>query len=210
MKTFIVLNNKRKRKIPKEFQSDDNRNPEMLIEYFLKEFTKKGDKVLDPFAGLGTTLLVSEELGREGFGLEKDEKRFNYIKSQIKNKKNIILGDSSKLLSYKLPKFDFSFSSPPYQSSEDEGYEGYISNLGKIYSNVGELANKGSYVVIEVSNLKGKKITTLAWDLAREVSKVLDFQGEVVIGWEGSDSYAGNGSYGYGYDHSYCLVFKKA
>ena len=67
---------------------------------------------------------------------------------------------------------------------------------------------KDAHLVVEVSNLKSKEVTTLAWDTAREVSKVFSFEGEVVIGWKGKDSYHLGGDYGYGYDHSYCLIFK--
>jgi hypothetical protein len=57
--------------------------------------------------------------------------------------------------------------------------------------------------VIEIANLKrDNAITTLAWDVCDAVSQVLDFEGEIVIGWQTP--------YGYGYDHSYCLVFRKA
>ena len=55
--------------------------------------------------------------------------------------------------------------------------------------------------MIEVANLKRDgRVTTLAWDLARVVADVLVFEGEVVVGWD---------HYGYGYDHSYCLVFRR-
>ena len=60
--------------------------------------------------------------------------------------------------------------------------------------------------MIEVSNLKGKEVTTLAWDIAGEISKVLHFEGEVIVGWKGENM--GEGIYGYGYDHSYCLIYK--
>jgi hypothetical protein len=57
-------------------------------------------------------------------------------------------------------------------------------------------------VVIEAANIKGKNsVTTLAWDMAREVSQLLHFEGEVILGWD---------HYGYGYSNSYCLVFSKA
>ncbi len=56
-------------------------------------------------------------------------------------------------------------------------------------------------VVIEVANLKGPLgVTTLAWDIAAVVGQVLTFEGEIVIAWELG--------YGYGYDHSYCLIFR--
>ena len=64
MKTFIILNKTNRRVLPEKFQSDDNRNPENLVEYFLEQYTKKGDTIIDIFAGLGTMLFVAEELER--------------------------------------------------------------------------------------------------------------------------------------------------
>jgi hypothetical protein len=43
---------------------------------------------------------------------------------------------------------------------------------------------------------------TLAWDIARALSDVLRFNGEVVSTWQES--------YGFGYDHSYCLIFQNS
>ena len=58
--------------------------------------------------------------------------------------------------------------------------------------------------ILEVANLKRPdQITTLAWDAASAIGEVLHFQGEIIIGWEGA------GGYGYGYDHSYCLLFSR-
>lgn len=44
--------------------------PESLPEWFIKLFTQPGDVILDPFAGSGTTLLVSEKLSRNSIGFE--------------------------------------------------------------------------------------------------------------------------------------------
>jgi len=219
MKTFLILEKRQEKKIPKEFQSDDNRFSESLVRYFLNEFTKKGDKIIDPFAGLGTTLMVSEELGRIPFGIELDEKRAGYIKSQIKNKNNLIIGNSLKLKEYNLPIFDFCITSPPYTYKNDEddafsaytkkgSYNQYLGDAHNIFLQLKQVMRKNSYVVIEVSNHKDKDVTMLAWDIAREISKVFHFEGEIIIGWEGDDD-CDLGTYGYGgYDHSYCLIFK--
>jgi hypothetical protein len=44
-------------------------------------------------------------------------------------------------------------------------------------------------------------VTPLAWDVGRALGAVPPFEGEVVVDWAPT--------YGYGYDHSYCLVFRQ-
>jgi hypothetical protein len=44
-------------------------------------------------------------------------------------------------------------------------------------------------------------VTTLAWDIASLFKVEFRFIKENVIHW--------GGGYGYGYDHSYCLIFRK-
>jgi site-specific DNA-methyltransferase (adenine-specific) len=44
--------------------------PEGLPEWFIKLFTKKGDWVLDPFMGSGTTIRVAQRMGRNSIGIE--------------------------------------------------------------------------------------------------------------------------------------------
>jgi len=220
MRTCITLPNIHRREIPTKFQEHDNRFPENLVKFFLDRYTRKGDIIIDIFAGLGTTFFVAEEMGRVPYGIEYSEDRYLYIKEHAKNKKNIIHGDALELLEYKLPKCDFCIASPVYMNKDDienpyaayevEGnYEQYLEDTRKIYSYVKEIMKPDSYIVIEVSNLKrNSEVTTLAWDIGKIVSEVLHFEGEIIISWTSNGSQKENGSYGYGYDHSYCLVFR--
>lgn len=214
MKTFLTLSNVKDKPLPEPFQSDDVRYTEALVERFLNEFTHPGDRVLDPFMGYGTTLLVAERMGREGYGIEFDENRCRYVRSLLQHPERALVGDSTKLGELDLPLFDFSMTSPPYMGhhhtqnpftaygTEGEGYEKYLDDLRSIYEQVKLKLKPAAHALVEVSNLKHNDapITTLAWDIARAVSEVLSFQGEIIVAWEPT--------YAYGYDHSYCLVFK--
>jgi len=50
------------------------RKPYDFMIYLIDMFTKQGDNIVDPFAGSGTTLLVSEKMGRVSYNAEMDEK----------------------------------------------------------------------------------------------------------------------------------------
>jgi hypothetical protein len=150
---------------------------------------------------------------RVPFGIEIDARRARYIRSRLERPAGLIHGDTRRILSYQLPPIAFSIASPPFMAAHDvedpftnytaagAGYAAYLRQIEQIYADIKQLLMPGARVVLEVSNLKDAHgVTTLAWDVARALSNVLAFEGEVVIGWD---------SYGYGYDHSYCLVFQK-
>jgi DNA modification methylase len=211
MKTYIALNSSHEKDLPDNFRNDDVRFPQSLVDYFLKEYTKPGDIVFDPFAGYGTTLVVSERLGRIPFGIEIIAEKANYARSLLKKPGNLLIGDSRYLCKLDLPPINFTITSPPYMNQEDKedpftgykeygkGYKTYLENIQKIFLQLKVLMKTSGKVVIEIANLKKNgKITTLAWDVAREISEIYHFDGEVIVCWD---------KYGYGYDHSYCLVY---
>jgi tRNA G10 N-methylase Trm11 len=187
------------------------RYPESLVKHFLNEYTRPGDTVLDPFDGYGTTLIVAERMGRIPFGVELDEVKVAYVRLKLGWPESLIQGDARSLASLDLPAMDFSMTSPPYINRGDcedpftayrekgKGYATYLQDMRSIYGQIRGLMKLARTVVLEVANLKlDGQVTTLAWDVAQEVSQVLHFDGEVVVCWD---------RYGYGYDHSYCLVY---
>jgi len=56
-----------------------------LVEVFLKNYFKKGDFILDPFMGSGTTLIEANLLGMSSAGIEISE--FNCLIAEVKAKK---------------------------------------------------------------------------------------------------------------------------
>jgi len=214
VQTWLHLPRGNKIILPSRFQHENVRAADSLVEYCVNEFSEKGQVVFDPFAGYGTTLLIAEELGRAGYGIEFSKEKATYVQGLLAHPEHLIHGDSRKLAEYDLPLIDLCLTSPPYTNQSDTenpfvdyrqkgfDYSSYLKEMGHIFSQVSQKIKPSAYVVIEASNLKKNgQVTTLAWDIAREVSRIFHFEGETVIGWD---------EYGYGYNHSYCLVFSKA
>lgn len=85
-------------------------------------------------------------------------------------------------------------------TTSGRGYDAYLGEIREIYRQIGAIMRKDAVAIVEVANLKGDNgVTPLAWDVAHAIGQALRFQGEVVVGW--------TPTYGYGYDHSYCLLF---
>ncbi len=70
--------------------------PEELPEWFIKLFTKELDTVLDPFAGSGTTLFVSNRMKRHSIGIEIMPEYHEMIKSKIRPVELYILEPKTK------------------------------------------------------------------------------------------------------------------
>jgi DNA methylase len=213
VQTWLHLTNGNKTILPSRFQHEDVRSSENMLEFFVNEFTEKGQIVFDPFTGFGTTLLVAEEMGRVGYGVEYSKPKADYVHGLLAQPEHLIHGDSRNLMDYDLPFFDLCLTSPPYTNENDAenpfvdyrqkgfDYPSYLQEMGHIFSQVAHKLNPSGHVVIEASNLKKNgHVTTLAWGIARAVSKFLHFEGETIVCWD---------KYGYGYNHSYCLVFSK-
>lgn len=57
--------------------------PQNFVKWFIKNFTKEGDTILDPFAGTGTTGLVSKYMNRKWIGFDTDKNYADYANKRI-------------------------------------------------------------------------------------------------------------------------------
>jgi hypothetical protein len=143
--------------------------------------------------------------------MEIDQAKLSYAQARMQHPEHLVHGDARRLLEYNLPAFAFSMTSPPFMTRDEiddplsdyrekgRGYGAYLDELRGVYGQLRQRMQPAGVVVVEVANLKiGGLLTTLAWDVAEQISHVLHFEGEVVVCWD---------QYGYGYDHSYCLVY---
>jgi site-specific DNA-methyltransferase (adenine-specific) len=57
--------------------------PEALLERIIRVASNPGDRVLDPFAGSGTTLAAAKKLGRKWLGIELSEKYAEQVRERL-------------------------------------------------------------------------------------------------------------------------------
>lgn len=62
--------------------------PIELVERCILAFTNENDIVLDPFSGVGSSIIAALKQKRKGLGIEKEEEYINIAKERIKKFKN--------------------------------------------------------------------------------------------------------------------------
>ncbi len=121
-KSWFVINPRRRKR---EELTHPAKYPEELVERFVRFFTQPGQWVLDPFAGVGSTLTASKRLGRNSVGVELVNEFAEIAGTMLANVEGectaqIIVGNSVEidtLLEQNLstvPAFDLLMTSPPY------------------------------------------------------------------------------------------------
>jgi DNA modification methylase len=100
--------------------------PETLAQEFIEFFTKRGQTVLDPMAGTGSTLVAALRAGRNSYGIELNPKYAGIAEQIVQEERTalgeaiqgltskLITGDAKQVASYELPDIDYLLTSPPY------------------------------------------------------------------------------------------------
>ena len=100
--------------------------PETMAQEFIEFFTKKGETVLDPMAGTGSTLVAALRAGRNSCGIELNPKYVEIANDILEEERknlgedvkgltsNVIQGDAAKAADFRLTTFDYVLTSPPY------------------------------------------------------------------------------------------------
>jgi DNA modification methylase len=108
--------------------------PESLAQEFIEFFTKRGQLVLDPMVGTGSTLIAAARAGRAGVGIELSDEFASIAEQELQrvsedellDVSNIRLfrEDARNIASLELPPVDYCITSPPYWDMlRQKGYE---------------------------------------------------------------------------------------
>ena len=146
----------------------------------LKRYTKKGDWVLDPFVGCGTTLIESQRLGRNGIGVDLQEtvaQKARELISSEPNRHNVIAkvltADSAELdfktllkkhnqksvqlLIMHPPYFDIiKFSKHPRDLSNAPSVDKFLEMMRTIVDNASCVLEKGRHLILVIGDKYSK------------------------------------------------------
>ena len=65
--------------------------PSQLAEKLIKIYTKRdGEVILDPFMGIGSTLIAASSLNKNGIGIELNKKFVDICKLRLTNQKKLV------------------------------------------------------------------------------------------------------------------------
>ncbi len=140
-----------------------------------KRYTKKGDWILDPFMGSGTSLIEAQRLGRNSVGIELQADVAREAHQRILSEKNNtsrgrVCVDDSRSVNIKslmqkehIHNFQFIIFHPPYWDiikfsnnsndlSNSESLDIFLENLGKVIDNTSQYLEKGRYCAIIIGD----------------------------------------------------------
>jgi len=141
----------------------------------LNRYTKKGDWVLDPFMGSGTTLIEAQRLGRNAIGIELQESVAQEAMNRIKSEKNdtcqeiVCVGDSrtydltETMSDANIKKLQFIIYHPPYWDivkfsdnkddlSNSDSLISFLHAMGDVIDNTLPCLEKNRYCAIVIGD----------------------------------------------------------
>ena len=189
--------------------------PVSLCEKLIRTFSKSGSRVLDPFNGIGSSMVAAHNLNYSGVGVDLSEEFCRIAKKRVDNDDNIkiINGDSfEEIEKFSENYFDICITSPPYwdilnmkRSADgkktvnysDKGndlgnisnYEDFITSLGELFTKIRKKLKPRGYCIINVMDLRKKsQFYPLHSDLATEMQRIGYIYDDLII-WDRQQDY---------------------
>jgi hypothetical protein len=146
----------------------------------MRRYTKKGDWVIDAFAGSGTTLIEAQRLGRNTVGIELRADLVDNVKRLVASEPNtyavvsdIVQGDttvvdyrsllqshgrdSAQMVIMHPPYFDIiKFSDDPHDLSNADSVDSFLAMMGKAVDNVAPVLDTGRRLALVIGDKYAK------------------------------------------------------
>lgn len=199
--------------------------PVALCEKIIQTFSKRNAKVLDPFNGVGSTMLGAQNTGRQGIGIDLSTEYCDIAKKRLnKGKKIEIVNGNSEIIlkNIKSNFFDLCLTSPPYwdilnmtrtadnkksknysNKTDDLGniadYNLFIAKLMVVFKEVYRVLKDEGYCIINVMDIRKKsQFYPLHMDIAAAMQKIGFVLDDIII-WDRQQEYNNMKPLGYPY-----------
>lgn len=150
------------------------------MQLVVRQFSSPGQRVLDPFAGFGSTLVACALERRASLGIELDPARATLIRERLapypEAQTEVIEGDardvspadaSVDLIATNLPYFETAEA-----SRWEAAYEAHLAMLEDVFSRQRRALKDGAYFVAAAQNLRLRgRFVPFAWDVGRRLAR---------------------------------------
>ena len=186
--------------------------PPELCADLIKIFTKEGMNVLDPFMGVGGTLLGASIANREAFGIDLNQRWIDIYKEVVKleniKEQKTECGDSLVVLDkLKNESFDFILTDVPYwnmdalektrnkkikqsklnnfeNETEEQSKKEWLNLMKKILSKSVKKLKKGKYMAVFIGDMyRNSQYHCLSGELALKLSEIKGLTMKANIVW---------------------------
>lgn len=199
--------------------------PVELCEKLIKTFSRNGGYVLDPFNGIGSSMVACKNLHYKGLGVDLNSEYCKIAQERIDNSDEIkiVNGDSLEVLKeIEKNTFDLCITSPPYwdilnmkrsadkkdinnySNNEDdlgniEDYNEFLITLQKLFLEVHKVLKVGGYCIINVMDIRKKSnFYPLHIDVAIKMQEIGYIFDDLII-WDRQNEYNNMRPLGYPY-----------
>lgn len=168
--------------------------PEEIPNRLISLYSEKGNYVLDPFCGSGTTNFMAVLLGRKTIGYDIEEKYIKIVREKCENRGLFFCKSSEKMEEVYNNSIQLCITSPPYLKLRE--YSNNPKNIGnmenpypslkKVFEEVYRTLKFGGYFCLNVSDIFDKEkreFTTFPYDLLN-LCKKIGFKLENTIIWD--------------------------
>ncbi len=185
---------------------------------FIRQFSKPGELVLDPFAGFGTTLLAAGTEGRRALGFEIEPSRVELARkrvpaAEIRCGTCLALRQPVDLILTSVPYFGSGYTGTggTLQLYSAETYADYWEQMDEILRTLKTHLRPGRFLIAMAENIRlpDGGFVPLAWDLARAIGRRLELCDERLIVYAKPHSAPGLFPLHTNRSHEYAIVARK-
>ena len=190
---------------------------------FIRQFSKPGERVLDPFCGFASTLLAAHLESRAGIGYDIEGGRIELARERLRRhaatEQQLHVGEFH---GDEVGEIDLCLTNIPYFGCDWQGerpdqlyasphYRDYLQHLAMLFRDIARHLRPGRHCIVMAQNLElAGQWLPQAWDVARVLGEYLQPCGERILLYPKTPQVLEPFASQSDRSHEYALIFRKA